>query len=294
VRLSHLDQTAEVELCGGRLVSYAVGGVPVLTPLDLPATAYPNALLAPWPNRLAHGTWTWKGESLRLPVNDHSLGSALHGLVHDVPFTSVSQDGASVHLRHDLAASPGYPFSLRVEATYALTPHGLVCALAATNTGDGPAPVALGVHPYLDTRGPADDVVLTVPSARSVAIDEHWQEIGRQAVIDTLSDLRTGRRLGHTALDATWTELAHAGDRVTFRLELPGGDVIEVWGGPTCRYVVVFSADTLPDAFTRRTLAVEPCTAPANALRSGTDLDVVAPGETLRLDWGLRASWAAT
>jgi aldose 1-epimerase len=53
----------------------------------------------------------------------------------------------------------------------------------------------------------------------------------------------------------------------------------------------VYTGDTLPAPFLRRAIAVEPNTAPANALLSGTDLAVLVPGEELRLDWGLEASW---
>jgi aldose 1-epimerase len=291
VRLSYRDQTCELVLTGGRVVRYDVGGVPVLTPLPLPATAYQSALLAPWPNRVARGSWTWQGQSLQLPVNEADPGSSLHGLVHSAPFAVVAQTVAAVRLRHELAPSPGYPFSLRIEAAYELTDEGLDCELSATNTSDRPAPVALGVHPYLDTRGRVDEVLLAVPATRTVATDERWLEVGRPAVDGTGWDLRSGRRLAGMTADTTWTGLEPRGDRITCSLELPGGDVVTIWGGSTCRYVVVYSADTLPDPFRRQTVAIEPCTAPANALRSGVDLDLIAPGESLRLEWGLGTSW---
>jgi aldose 1-epimerase len=291
VRLAYRDQTCEVSLQGGRVVRYDVGGVPVLTPLDLPAAAYPSALLAPWPNRVAQGAWTWEGTQLQLPVNEHPLSSSLHGLVHDAPFAVTAETAESVRLTHDLAPSPGYPFSLHLEATYRLTDEGLICSLSATNTGERTAPVALGVHPYLDTRGLADEVRLAVPGASTVATDEQWEELGRPEVAGTSWDLRTGRRLGDTAVDTTWTQLEQRDGRVRCSLQLPGGDAVTVWGGSTCRYVVVYSADTLPEPFRRRTIAIEPCTAPANALRSGQHLDVLDPGESLRLDWGLSPSW---
>jgi aldose 1-epimerase len=291
VRLSYREQTCDVDLTGGQVVGYEASGIPVLTSLDLPAAAYPSALLAPWPNRVARGAWAWEGEQLQLPVNEHPLGSSLHGLVAGAPFLVSAVTAESVSLVHDLAPSPGYPFALRIEASYTLADEGLDCSLAATNTGDRPAPVALGVHPYLDTRGPVDEAVLTVPGARTVVTDEQWEELDRPDVEGTGRDLRAGRRLADSALDTTWTELEGQGEHVSCRLELPGGDSVVVWGGTACRYVVVYSADTLPEPFRRRTIAIEPCTAPANALRSGRDLDVLAPGESLRLDWGLSPSW---
>jgi aldose 1-epimerase len=62
---------------------------------------------------------------------------------------------------------------------------------------------------------------------------------------------------------------------------------VTIWGGSTCRYVVAYTTDTLPEPYRRSAIAVEPCTAPANALRSGSGLSVLAPGESLTLNWGL-------
>ena len=40
-------------------------------------------------------------------------------------------------LRLDLLPQPGYPFGVRLEATYVLSVAGLRLDLAASNTGDG-------------------------------------------------------------------------------------------------------------------------------------------------------------
>jgi aldose 1-epimerase len=79
--------------------------------------------------------------------------------------------------------------------------------------------------------------------------------------------------------------------RVRARVTYPDGQSVVVWGGPTTRWLVVYDAFTLTGEVFRRSIAVEPNTAPANALRSGTDLDVLAPGEELDLEWGLQPSW---
>jgi aldose 1-epimerase len=293
VRLDFGEQFCLIDLSGGRVVRYDVNGIPVLTPLELPPSAYPSSLLAPWPNRVAHGAWTWEGKALQLPVNEIPLGSSLHGLISQAAFDVIQASEGSVHLAHNLQPSSGYPFALRIEATYTLSDTGLAASLTATNTGSRTAPVALGVHPYLDTRGPVDAARLTVPATRAIAIDEHWQETDRPLVEGTEWDLRPGPSIADRAIDTTWTELTARDARVRCLLELPGGDTVTVWGGNTCRYVVAYSADTLPEPYRRRTLAVEPCTAPANALRSGRDLDVLAPGEKLTLDWGLTLTLAS-
>jgi aldose 1-epimerase len=278
---------------GGRVVSYLVGGKEVLAAESHSATStYRSALLAPWPNRVAHGRWHWEGEDLQLPVNEQPPGNALHGLVAFAPFEVTELGDHRARMVHDLDSTAGYPFPLRVEASYALTDGGLECQLAAVASGDRPTPVALGVHPYLSTRGPVDDVELCVPGDQLVQVDARWEQLGHLDVSRTGLDLREGRRIGDQDIDACWTDLRRDADgRVHCRVVLPDGDAVAVWGGSTARYVVAYTSHTLPGELRRTSLAVEPCTAPANALRSGADLDVLVPGESLALEWGLRPSW---
>lgn len=292
ITLQHGSQQAAVDLDGGRLTSYRVAGREVIAAeAHSPLASYRSSLLSPWPNRVAGGRWTWEGEELLLPVNEHALGTALHGLVAFARFQLVTGDDRSVRVGYDLAPSPGYPFRLRVEATYALEDDGLRCTLEAEATGDRRTPVGLGVHPYLQCRGLVDDVVLTLPASRVVRGDERWEELARPPVEGTADDFRSGRRIGDRDIDACWTDLAREGGRARCAVRFPDGDQVEVWGGAVTRYVVVFTGQTLPGALRRTSIAVEPNTAPANAFRSGTDLDVLEPGERLVLDWGLGTSW---
>lgn len=287
------SQRATLDLLGGRVVSYTVGGEEVLAGETLSVrSTYRSALLAPWPNRVAHARWRWAGEDLRLPVDEDPPGNALHGLVAFASFEVAEATDDRARLVHDLSPSSGYPFALRVEASYALTHEGLVCRLEATATGGRRTPVGLGVHPYVRTRGPVDDVELSVPADLLVQVDDRWEEQGRVEVARSGLDLRAGRRIGAEDIDACWTGLQRDADgRTRCRVALPGGDEVVVWGGATTRYVVVYTAHTLPGDLHRMSLAVEAMTSPANAFRSGKDLDVLEPGESLSLDWGIEPSW---
>ena len=51
---------------------------------------------------------------------------------------------------------------------------------------------------------------------------------------------------------------------------------------------MVYTADDSPGAH-RRSVAVEPMTAQADAFRSGEDLVTLAPGEDFSASWGIRA-----
>src|SRR3954447_18330642 len=116
------DQQATVSSTGGHIVSYSVGGKDILAGHENPAKpAFRGALLAPWPNRVAAGRWSWQGTENQLTINDPQAGAALHGLVYDVEWSVVSTSPGAVSLAYDLAPSSGYPFPLHLEVTYALS-----------------------------------------------------------------------------------------------------------------------------------------------------------------------------
>jgi len=290
VELARDGQRATVSLEGGRLASYNVSRQELLANHQDPAgpNAYCASLLAPWPNRIADGRWEWEGEAYQLEVNDIAAKSALHGLVSKSPFVVETQSSEHVLLSHRLAPTPGYPFRLEVRAFYHLDGAGLTCYLEAENLDERPAPVGLGVHPYIAAPERVDEVVLTLPARTRPVLDKQWREIGRRSVGEAGCDFRGPRPLGNLTLDAAFTDLVRTvDDRVEVVFALPGGPEVILWSGSTCCWLVVYTGDTLPPAERRRSIAVEPMTCGANAFVTGKDLDVLAPGAALRLDWGL-------
>jgi aldose 1-epimerase len=70
------------------------------------------------------------------------------------------------------------------------------------------------------------------------------------------------------------------------------GNGVVLWVDSAHSWLQVFSADDVPGT-ARRSLAVEPMTAQADAFRSGEDLVTLAPagtdGDELSVSWGIRA-----
>ena len=106
-------------------------------------------VLAPWPNRLADGRYTFDGETHELPLDDRKAGAAIHGLVRWASWQAVEHDDANVALEHVLHPRPGYPFALRLRVEYALDPDGLTVRTSAENVGDRACPFGVGHHPYI-------------------------------------------------------------------------------------------------------------------------------------------------
>jgi aldose 1-epimerase len=250
-------------------------------------------VLAPWPNRVRDGQWTWGDKQLQLALSEPKKGNASHGLVRWAGWGATERGPDRAVLTHRLHPHPGYPFTLDLAITYTVhADDGLTVELVATNPGPGPAPVALGMHPYLAVPGGGlvDGCTLQVPARTRVIVDERSIPIGTEPVEGTPYDLRSARLIGDLSLDTAYTDLEPDGDgRVRVLLGARDGTGIELWTQEPAHWVQVFTGDSLPAARRRRGVAVEPMTAPANALASGEGLTVLEPRQSLALVWGIVA-----
>ncbi|NYI94870.1 aldose 1-epimerase [Streptomonospora nanhaiensis] len=248
-------------------------------PEQAPAS-YQGQLLAPWPNRIADGRYRFGGLEHRLEVTEPERGTALHGLVHAVPWLPVEIAGDRTTLTHLIDGAPGYPFRLELSVTYALdAAGGLEVAVEARNTGDGAAPYGVGAHPYLRVPLPLDDAVLRLPAGKRLPVDGRLLPDGPpEPVAGTEHDFRTPRRIGTTAFDTAFTDLERDAEGRAWTVLAAGGRAVGVWADRSYGWLQVFSAEGLPGGLARSAFAVEPMTCPPDAFNSGTDLLVLEPG----------------
>ena len=292
--IAHRDQVAVVTEVGATLRRYDVGGRRVLDGFEDSAIADGGRgqVLAPWPNRVADGTWSWEGSDLQLPLTEVPNRNAIHGLVRWAGWTMADRSEDSVTMATTVWPIPGYPFLLEMTATYRLDDDGLTTQLRARNVGTRPAPYGVGQHPYF-TAGTelVDTSLLTVPARTRLLTDERGNPTGREDVDGSAYDFRVARPIGDLHIDTAYTDLIPGDDgRVRVRLERPDGGGVEVWAGPATRWVQVFTGDTLAPGKRRLSAAVEPMSCPPGALVSGDDLVVLAPAEEHVLEWGVH-SW---
>ena len=81
--LSFGAQRATVVEVGGGLRTYAVAGREVLDGygIDERCRSARGQVLAPWPNRITGGEYSFDGEDYRLALTEPAAGNAIHGLV---------------------------------------------------------------------------------------------------------------------------------------------------------------------------------------------------------------------
>ncbi|QEO09339.1 aldose 1-epimerase family protein [Protaetiibacter larvae] len=285
------DATAEIGTVAAVLCALRVGGVDLTEPLPVETAPPPfcsGIALAPWPNRVRAARWVLDGEVQQLDITEPARGGALHGLLEFTEYEvrERSEDtltlGAIIHPQH------GWPFLLDTWVRFQLLPDGIVVTHGVRNLSDRRAPFALGTHPY--PRIGAFDVaelVLTVPAAEYLEVDGRMDPVAWHPV-DGGTDLRAGRRVGELALDTAFRGLGPV-DRVAATLTAPDGSRLEVLQDDDWRYLQVFTTPLFPKADGLGTaVAIEPMTAPPDALNSGEGLRWLEPGEADDGSWGLR------
>ena len=290
--IGHGHQRAVLTEVGATLRSFTVEDRPVTDGFGPAEWSHGGRgqVLAPWPNRLSGGRYSFQGVEAQAPLDEPERGNAIHGLVRWMPWRMVGRAQNRVSLACELRPSPAYPFALRLTVEYRLGRDGLTVATEAENLGDADLPFGLGFHPYLTVGTPTvDQVRLTVPADRRLITDDRGIPTGSVAVAGTEFDFTQGRLIGVTRLDTGFTALRRDADgRARVELDHPdGAGGATLWADDRFRYFMAYTGDTLDPASRRTALAVEPMTCPPDALRSGTDVTVLRPGSRWTASWGI-------
>ncbi|NPC99067.1 aldose 1-epimerase family protein [Nocardioides sp. zg-DK7169] len=252
-------------------------------------------VLMPWPNRIRDGRYSHGGREHRLALTEPSRQNASHGLARWVAWTLEEHTSRSVALTHRLMAQSGYPWTVDLRIVYDLSADGLTVTQTATNQSDEPAPYASGAHPYLCVGpGPVDRLELTLPAATRMLTDDRLLPSGSEPVEGTAFDFRVTRPLRDLALNDAFTDLQRDSEGVatTVLRDPASGLGVALWVDGGHPWLQLYTADDVP-ATARRSIAVEPMTAPADAFNSGVDLVELGPAgsadDELSVAWGIRA-----
>jgi aldose 1-epimerase len=251
-------------------------------------------LLHPWANRVGARRFEVAGREVDLdsaepePDTDPN-GLPIHGLLSAAPGWEVvgrepDQDGGRLAARFDFASREGlmraFPFPHELELEITLGGPVLRVATTIRPTGDSPVPVSFGFHPYFHLPGvDRADWQVAIPVRERLVLDERM--------------LPTGER------EATTVESGPLGSR-TFDdgyVTPPPGESFTVAGGGR-RIEVAFEAGFpfsqiyAPD--NDDVIAIEPMTAPTNALvAGGPELPVVGPGGSFTAVFSVRVADAS-
>jgi len=260
-----------------------LGRVEDLESAALKGSAAGIPLLHPWANRLAGYSYRAAGQDVNLDPGSPVLHFDENGLpIHGVPWPllqwdviEAEQDRVTARLewsRQDLLAV--FPFRHWLELTASLASDALTLETTLAAHGDGPVPVSFGFHPYLSLPGVSRaDWLLHLPPMERVVLDWKGIPIGEETPFAGLD-----AKVGELDLDdgfalfdeQTIISLACARRRISIEW-VAGFNYAQIYAPKNKEYV-----------------AIEPMTAPTNALKSGNGLQLVEAGGTFRAAFRIR------
>ena len=289
--------TASIASIGASVRSLQYLGRNLIEPFDAEEVRpfFRGAILAPWPNRVVDGRYTFGGVEQQLSITEPLRGHALHGLVSWLNFAVVRQATDRLVLAATVEAQPGYPHRVTLEVDFALDAGGLRTAVTAVNAGPNAAPYGVAPHPYLVAgEGHVDDWTLHLPARRILTVTPdrlvpiRIRDVNAEDLV--AFDFRTPRTIKDMFIDHAFTGFDRDADgQVTVRVTTIAGSGVELSWGRECPWVQVHTADQPEPSIDRIGLAVEPMTCPPDAFNSGTNLNVLEPGRSTRASWTIRA-----
>ncbi|GGL21008.1 aldose 1-epimerase family protein [Nocardia jinanensis] len=280
---------AEIGTVAAVLRGLTVDGVAVTEPVPVD-TAPPmgaGIVLAPWPNRVRDGIWILDGLPQQLDITEVARSNAIHGLLRNTEYEVRQQSAGAVTLGALIPPQHGWPFLLDTWVRYELHSDGLTVTHGVVNHSARSAPYAVGAHPYFRIgANPIEDLVLTVAASTYYEIDARMNPVAEHPVEGTRYDLRAGVPLADLDLDTPFGGVTPA---AAARLTAPDGATVELVQDAGWEYLQVFTPREFPRPDGRGlAVALEPMTAPPNALNSGRGLRHLAPGERWEGRWRIR------
>ena len=137
-------------------------------------------MLAPWPNRLGDGRYSFEGVEAQAPLNELPANNAIHGLVRWMPWRMVGRAQNRVSMACELHPSPGYPFALGLTVEYRLGRDGLT-VVDRRRQPRADRPALRPRLPSLSDRGhrrPSTRCASTVPAERRLITDDRGLPTG--------------------------------------------------------------------------------------------------------------------
>lgn len=276
---------AEVHTRGAALVGLQSDDIPLMVAWNESKSKgrYQGSIIAPWPNRVEDGRYRFKGQEYLLPINETSRRNALHGFSAEETWNVFERNEHELSLSCLLEAQKGYPWTIRLEARYTITPNRVQVKLKATNCSSTTAPFGAGFHPYFVLPESKRSNWRLSVNAEDVVIPDASRllPVRLQAVVGSEHDFRSGAHLRHQKLDhafgpnkagASASIDAHTGSpRICIE-----GDTNSPW--------MQIHTPTEGDSFAN-SLVMEPTTCPPNAFRTGVDLLEMAPSSSVTTTW---------
>jgi len=234
--------------------------------------AFNSSILFPFVNRIEHGSYTFKGKKFNLPINETDRSNALHGLVFDKTFQLSSQNieekiAKVILVYNEKQPIEGFPFKYSIVLEYLLKENALELQVEVNNTDQDEFPFNLGWHPYFKTNDLYNSE-LKINSNKKLLVNDKMIPNGEQEM-----DWNGFIKIKDKTFDDCFVLNSNQ-----IELKTPEYN-LELDFSHNENFLQVYTPDD------RKSIAIEPQTAPANSFNSKTGLKILKPNEAYCLKW---------
>jgi len=250
---------------------------------------YNSVLLAPFPNRIKDGQYTFEYKQYQLPVNHIKERHAMHGLLFNKAFKIeamyTKNDQAHLTLKYVYQANvQGYPFPFCcwVKYNWSLGEY-LTTTIEIENTGDNTMPLGLGWHPYFTFPSKVNELALQLNCDSQYLVDERMIPTLETKSFDTFQQLNL---IGDTALDDCFAFSLDSSYKTIIQDKLHNITLCieQETGNNQFNYLQIYTpAD-------RKSIAIEPMTCIPNAFNNDIGLIKLAAGKKLAVSFKMKFS----
>ena len=241
---------------------------------------YAGSVLAPWPNRIKDGRYSFNDEMFELPINEKSKNNALHGLVAHSDWQIISSSESSITLEHILDMPKIYPGKLKLQIKYEFIDNYLEIKIDALNIGNKKAPYGVSIHTYFvaGQNLKNNQLFLQLPSSEFMQVDlERLLPLGIEKVDSTEFDFRILKQISNLFIDHAFKADTDLPPRVRLINESKLG--VELEFDESTKWIQVHTADRDGKEDARMAIAIEPMSCPPDAFNSALDLITLEPNE---------------
>lgn len=236
--------------------------------------------LAPFPNRVSGGTYSFQGKEYQLVKNEEARGHALHGFVMKKRFELASQEENEDYTKATFTTTinddefQGYPFRIEVRIAFILTHDELLIEMSGKNMSECDAPFGIGWHPYFTVNKKIDDCFLQIPATSILETDSMKELIptGKHLSNDFGSN---SRLIKDVKFDTCFVDLV--GQTTIF-------ENIEIFMDENMKYLQIYTPEN------RQSIAIEPMSCAPDAFNNQWGLKILNPQKEISYSFGVRIS----
>jgi aldose 1-epimerase len=236
--------------------------------------------MAPFPNRISDGRYTFQGNIFQLEINEADRGHALHGFIMKKKFDLASSEETDEYSKATFVTKissdevKGYPFDIEVKIVFTLKINELLIEMGGKNTGQVDAPFGIGWHPYFTVNKKIDDCFLQIPATSILETDSMKELIptGKHLSNDFGSN---SRLIKDVKFDTCFVDLV--GQTTIF-------ENIEIFMEENMKYLQIYTPEN------RQSIAIEPMSCAPDAFNNQWGLKILNPQKEISYSFGVRIS----